>query len=109
MMHTGNEKRDSEICRMFKEGAAVEKIAERFSLSRERVYRIVKRENLTRSLPKSDRDEFLGINVSESVKTALRDEAHRRGVSVSALSAETLREMLVSLGYPIEAAAMETP
>jgi hypothetical protein len=43
---------------------------------------------------KSDRDEFLGINISEADKTALREEAARRGISMSALTADLIKDML---------------
>lgn len=50
-----------------------------------------------------NRDEFLGVNLSEEVKAALRAEAARREISMSALTYETLKDMLAKLGYPIAA------
>jgi len=45
------------------------------------------------------RDEFLGVNLTESVKRSLKDEAEKRGLSMSNLTSKTITEMLVSLGY----------
>lgn len=99
--------RDIEICRLYigtkdQPGLTLQALGERFHISRERVRQILRRQNVfkkDRIIELSGRDQFLGINITEPVKLALREEAQRRGVSVSALSSETLSDMLASLGY----------
>lgn len=102
--------RDVEICRLYignkgQPGLTLQALGERFHISRERVRQILRRENVfkkDRHIELSGRDQFLGINITEPVKLALREEAQRRGVSVSALSSETLSDMLAALGYLTE-------
>jgi hypothetical protein len=43
----------------------------------------------------SDRDVFVGIHVTHDAKAKLREEAKRRGMSMSALVAEVLDDFLV--------------
>lgn len=92
--------RDQEICDLYMKGVKVKDIAGRFTISRGRVHQIVHKNNLTpkdRHVEPSDRDEFLGINISDADKIALRREAKRRGLSMSAITADLIRDMLASL------------
>ena len=97
--------RNEEIIRRYKAGDPLEDMCVFFRLTRGRIYQILHMANipLARQANDADRDQFLGVNLSEPVKDALRAEALRRGVSMSALSSEALREMLTSCGYPLEA------
>lgn len=104
-MRVSKTERDAEIVQRYTAGEPLEDLRKRFKLTRSRIYQILHGANvpLTRQPDAPDRDQFLGVNLSESVKDALRAEAGRRGVSMSALSAEILRDMLVTCGYSIEA------
>lgn len=101
-----NQVRDDTIRLMYQGGQTLQQLADFYKLSRGRIQQIVKQGNLTRkdravqrSMP--PREEFLGVNLSESVKDALREEAGRRGMSMSELTSDTLRELLQCCGYPL--------
>lgn len=97
--------RDANMCQRYKDGATMEEIRRETGLSRQRVQQILRQNGLHKSDRKvtSDRDDFLGLNLSKPVKAALRKEAQRRGVSMSALSSDVLKDMLKCCGYPVEA------
>lgn len=96
-----NVERDVEICRLYRGGWSINRIAKEKGLSRPRVQQILRSNDVKRSdrpqPPRGDRDEFLGVNISEADKTALRQEAERRGLSMSALTAELIKEMLAEV------------
>lgn len=106
-----HEERNKEICTAFVNGATVADCSEQFKLTRERVRQILRQAGvfgdsrvrpqtigLTEGLVQSDtRDEFLGVIVSEADKAALRAEALRRGLSMSRLSSDFIKEMLAGL------------
>lgn len=92
--------RNTEICRLYVEGATLQEVGEGFKLSRERVRQILRKNGVykkDRAVEKSGRDEFLGVNITESDKAALREEASRRGLSMSALTSDLIKDMLASL------------
>lgn len=97
--------RNEELIQRYRAGEPLEDLCTSFKLSRTRIYQILHKANvpLARQANDVERAQFLGVNLSEPVKDALRAEALRRGISMSALSAEVLREMLTSCGYPLEA------
>lgn len=104
----GIEQRNAEICRLYKgvkpnsTGVTLEELGKKFGLRRESVRQIVKAAGLTskdRFKFDNPEDQFLGLNVTPRVKEALKREASKRGTSVSALSTEALKKMLVDLGY----------
>jgi hypothetical protein len=88
--------RDLEICRFYLAGRTLEEIGQHFGVKRQRIKQIVKRAGIWRpqAQPESVRDHFVGVTLSESDKTALRAEAERRGISMSTLTAELIKEML---------------
>lgn len=96
--------RDAEIRRLYvTEEMTLREIGNQFKITRERVRQILKKAGIdknSRSL--STREEFLGVNLTEEVKGALRTEAEKRGVSMSSLTSETLSDMLVALGYRVQ-------
>ena len=101
-----NEERDIAICELYLSGKTLEEIGDVYGLRRQRVQQILKREGYDRTdrpVERSDRELFLGVNVSESVKAALREEAVKRGVSMSSITSDLLKEMLKACGYPLEA------
>lgn len=91
--------RDALICQMYMEKQSLQHIGKQFGLRRQRIKQIVQKAGLwrERSDALDDRDEFLGINISEADKIALRAEALRSGISMSALSADWIKEKLASL------------
>lgn len=104
-----NVKRDAAICQLYKEGATLQALGHAYRLSKARVWQIVKKGGLSsRDRNKADvRDEFLGVNLSEQVKSALRAETERRGVSMSEFTSELLVDMLRCCGYQLEAEQLE--
>lgn len=92
--------RNAAICKMYLEGETLAACGKRFGLKRQRIKQIVKDAGIWREYhrpPPNGRDEFLGVNISESDKIALRKEAKRRGLSMSALTADLISEMLAEL------------
>jgi hypothetical protein len=89
--------RNAEICQLYTAGMTVTECSSKFKICNERVRQILRKAGVfKRFVPKeiSDRGEFLGVNVTEPTKEALRQEAVRRGVSMSELSSNTIEEML---------------
>jgi hypothetical protein len=100
------ETRNETICREYRAGKTLEELGKDHSISRERVRQILRKAGINkqdRHVEVNTRDVFLGLHVSEDVKAALRVEADRRGVTMSELSNNTLSEMLIACGYPLEA------
>lgn len=96
--------RNSELLRRYAAGDALETLCQDFHLTRGRIYQILKEAGVPKErYGDSGRGQFLGVNLSEPVKDALRVEAARRGISMSALSSDLLRDMLLCCGYPLEA------
>lgn len=89
--------RDTEICRLYSTGLSPANIGLAIGLGRERVRQILKKAGVYQpraQTKKSDREQFLGVNLSEADKVALRAEAGRRGISMSTLTSDLIREML---------------
>lgn len=89
--------RDASICAYYEQGHKVSECASHFKLARQRVIQILQRANVWRPYVKNNRNNFLGVSISDDVKTALQEEAKRQGVSMSALSAEAIEEMLTRI------------
>lgn len=104
--------RNDEICKLYTvDGMTTQQCAERFKISRERVRQILRKRGIYKKdraeqkilglrngvVESTARDEFLGVNLSESDKLALRAEAERRGISMSMLTSDLIKEMLAAL------------
>jgi len=103
-----HDERNAEIIARYQAGEPILKLRAAFNLSAGRIYQILdsvekKRKHKKQEVP---RDVFLGINVSESVKDALLLEANKRGISMSSLSSDALKQMLVECGYTLEAESL---
>ena len=87
--------RDEEICRLYTQGQTVRLLATKYQLGRERVRQILRAAGVSRP-PRftSSRDQFLGVNVSAETKTALKQLADERGVSMSKLASDTIDEIV---------------
>lgn len=99
--------RSDEICRLYTvDGLTMQEIGDLYEVSRERVRQILTRKGIRKqdrpSRPTSCRDEFLGVNISDDVKSALRTEATKRGISMSAMTSEVIKDMLISCGYDVQ-------
>ncbi len=89
--------RNAEICQMYVAGSTLQICADKYAISRERVRQILRKAGVfkrDRAVEKSDRGEFIGINVTESTKTAVKALADERGVSVSRMTSDMLDEMV---------------
>ena len=107
-MKTGRKnktERNAELVSRYLAGDSTEELQTMFKITRARIYQILKEAGISpeRQQNADGRDQFLGVNLSEPVKDALRAEAQRRGLSMSALTSGMLRDMLVACGYPLEA------
>ena len=97
-MESNHEERDAEICRLYKNGLTLRALGEQFGLTHERVRQILRKagahEAYRKKAARRVRQAFLGVNISEGDKVALCQEAERRGISMSALTAELIKDML---------------
>lgn len=93
--------RDADICTRYTNGEPIDSIVTHFGITRGRLYQILHKHGIYKKdrpvIKKSDRDEFLGVNLNEADKQALRAEAERRGISMSALTSDLIKDMLASL------------
>lgn len=99
--------RDDTIVAQYVEGMQVQNIASRHGLSRIRIHQILRKRDVPRRIAAPSLEEFLGINLTEPIKDALRVEAHKRGITMTRLSAGALKQMLIACGYPLEAEAVQ--
>lgn len=90
--------RDQQIVICYRAGNSQQEIASAFSLTRSRVNQILKAMGCSRQdNPKTLRRDlyaFIGVNVRISIKKAFEQEAARRKMSVSALSAKLIEDEL---------------
>lgn len=101
-----NTERDQHICEEYSHGDSIALLCLKYDLSHGRVRQILRKAGVyTNHQVTTDREKFLGVNISEPVKTALKQEAERRGMSMSALTSDVLKEMLEACGYPVEVAS----
>lgn len=101
--------RDKAICKLYVSGKTLKECGLAHGITHERVRQILRKAGIYRNLRpvplglkdgvvESDvRDEFLGVNLSETDKAGLREEAERRGLSMSSLTNDLIREMLATV------------
>lgn len=82
--------RNAAICAYYTAGHKVAACASTFRLGRQRVLQILQAAGVWKPYEKQGRDKFLGINVTEQTKIALKDKAGRDGISVSQLASNAL-------------------
>lgn len=106
-----HEERNKDICEAHVNGLTIAECSVKFGLTRERVRQILRKAGMlndSRSKPPAmglnqgvvesgARDEFLGVLMSDAEKAGLREEAMRRGLSMSRLSSDFIREALARL------------
>lgn len=90
--------RDTELCRMYTEGATMLELADHFKISRQRIRQIVRSAGVY--VPYRDahehngRDAYIGVNVTSEVKDALRAKAVGEGKSMSEFVSDKLEEIV---------------
>lgn len=84
--------RDKAICDYYEAGHKVADCASNFKLGRQRVVQILKDAGVWRPYVRTNRTKFLGVNVTDETKDALRAKADEMGVSVSRLTSDILNE-----------------
>lgn len=89
--------RNADICAYYKAGHKLSECASRFGLGRQRVQQILLAAGIWKPYVKGDRTEFLGVSVSAADKAALTEEAARRGLSMSALTSDLIKDMLAEV------------
>ncbi len=102
--------RNERICALYLKGITVSKLARIYKLSRPSIYAILEASNIqTRGVECStNRQDFLGVKVNQTVKDALLVEANKRDVSMAELTSNILSEMLTACGYPITSDVKES-
>lgn len=88
--------RDAAICAHYAAGNKAAQCASKFRISRQRVLQILRDGNVWKPYEKGDRTEFLGVSLSADDKLALSEEASRRGISMSSLTSDLIKDMLTS-------------
>jgi hypothetical protein len=86
--------RNTAICSYYQQGHTLRDCASHFKLGRMRVLQIVQAAGIWRPYERGRRTKFLGVNVTEETKDALRRKADERGVSVSRFASDTLDEVV---------------
>ena len=103
-----NQERDERICQLYVNGTSVRECSEQFEISLERVRQILRKADVFLTdqpteiglkdgricIENTNRNEFLGVNISTTTKNALKEKADRCGVSMSRLASDTLDDML---------------
>ena len=98
-----NTERNAKICNHYVvDGMTYAAIAERFSLTKARIGQILRSHGVHKSDRHRTKLEMLGVMLPEPVKSALRVEAEKRGVTMSDMTAEILTGILGELGYTLE-------
>jgi hypothetical protein len=88
------EQRNKEICAFYVAGNDLAACASKFGLKRQRLKQLLEKAGVWRPYEKSKRTKFLGVSLTDEDKVALREEADRDGMSMSALSSEWIRQKL---------------
>jgi post-segregation antitoxin (ccd killing protein) len=86
--------RNERICAYYQEGHKLGDVASHFKLGRPRVKQILVDAGVWVPYSRGDRTQFLGINVSGEVKSALKEFATERGISMSRLVSDTLEKAI---------------
>jgi hypothetical protein len=102
--------RNEKIVQCYVDGCTLQECSARFGISHERVRQILRAAGVFKNfrakqqqvglqegvVVSDNRDKFLGVNLSETDKAALKNEAERRGISMSMLTSDLIKEMLAT-------------
>jgi DNA-binding transcriptional regulator LsrR (DeoR family) len=93
-----NEARNLEICRRYLTGQTQKDIATAMHISRARVSQVLSDADISKedSPHRTNRDAFLGVELTADVKEAFRLEAERRSKSMSELASELIQNSLAA-------------
>lgn len=83
--------REKEICELYRAGASLRDIGYHMRISHETVRKILRSHGISkedRLVNRSERQAFVGVDLPKLWKHALRTEAAKRGVTMSALVTE---------------------
>ena len=94
--------RNADICAYYQQGinasattsAAAKACASRFGLGRQRILQILQTAGVWKPYVKTGRTKFLGVNISEQTRDALKEKASEAGVSVSRMVSDVVDEMV---------------
>ena len=88
--------RDQELIRLYVNGMTLHECSQHFKRSHERIRQILRKAGVWRGRESklTERDVFLGVNLTEQEKNGVREEAARRGISMSVLTADLIKDML---------------
>ena len=95
--------RNAAIVASYQAGRKVREVASEFKLGRQRIMQILKAGGVWQPYEKGSRTKFLGVNISEETKDALRVKADAEGKSVSRFASDVLDEVVLcrSLSLPL--------
>jgi transcriptional regulator with XRE-family HTH domain len=101
--------RNEQICVLYREGLTQEELAEQFEVTKVRIGQILKKAGLTKEdrpdmTITSNRTKFTGIHLTEAAKLAVKEEAKREGISMSAFIAALVLKELKDRGIDCEIA-----
>lgn len=88
------DERNAAIYEEYKKGVTIEDLCRKYRISRQWLHKILRKGKLGPREVFVGRDAFLGVNINEGTKNQVKKLADKRGVSVSALADEALREFV---------------
>lgn len=99
MTNEERQQRNDLICRAYMVGISLAECGRPFGMTRQRVKQIVQEAGLWRTRPRTanNRDQYIGVNLSKEDKAALKAEAARLGVSISAMTSTWIKHRLDKL------------
>lgn len=104
-----HKQRNDEICSLYTEqGKTIYVLSSQFKISHERVRQILRKRGVLRKdrqQQTTSRDKFVGVEVTETAKQALRDESAKSGESMSELGAKGIDILLKERGYDVDKTA----
>lgn len=86
--------RNSAIVDYYTSGRKLSECASEFKLGRQRILQILQAAKVWTPYVKTTRTKFLGVNVSEVTKKALKVKADEKGESVSKFASDVLDEVV---------------
>lgn len=86
--------RNAAICAYYAAGHKPRECASKFGLGRQRVLQILQAGGVWKPYERGSRTKFLGVNITENTRDALKAKAGAQGVSVSRLASDALDEVV---------------
>lgn len=88
--------RNRQICEQYQRTGRITETARMFNLGRQRVTQIIKRAGVWKPRTRGPRIAYVGVNVSEEAKQALRDAASAHGMSISQYTAQVIDDVVAT-------------